>query len=46
MPTDRSARHGIGVLDLALVQLPVSPRGTDPVGGVAMLARADSGHAA
>jgi Transposase DDE domain group 1 len=32
----------IGVLDLALAQLPVSPRGIDPINGVAMLARADS----
>src|SRR5437660_3118182 len=30
------------VLERALAQLPVAPRGIDPAGGVAMLARADS----
>src|SRR5437879_5055449 len=37
-----TAADHIEVLDLALAQLPVAPRGLDPVGGVAMLARADS----
>jgi hypothetical protein len=32
----------IEVLDLALAQLPVKPKGLDPEGGVAMLARADA----
>ena len=32
----------IAVLDLALEQLPVAPRGLDPADGVAMLVRADS----
>jgi hypothetical protein len=33
------------VLEAALAQLPVTPRGLDPVNGVAMLARADSAGA-
>ena len=33
------------VLDAALAQLPVTPRGVDPIHGVAMLARADSAGA-
>src|SRR6266513_2358381 len=37
-----TAADHIEVLDLALAQLPVAPRGIDPVNGVAMLARADS----
>lgn len=37
-----TAADHISVLDLALAQLPVAPRGLDPVNGVAMLARADS----
>lgn len=35
----------IEVLDLALAQLPVKPKGLDPLGGVAMLARTDSAGA-
>lgn len=35
----------IEVLDLALAQLPVAPKGFDPVNGVAMLARTDSAGA-
>ena len=37
-----TAADQIEVLERALAQLPVGPRGIDPVGGVAMLARADS----
>src|SRR5712692_8521744 len=37
-----TAADHIEVLDLALAQLPVAPRGIDPINGVAMLARADS----
>jgi hypothetical protein len=47
-PGNASAHSGddhVAVLDLALAQLPVKPRGLDPVGGVAMLARADAGGA-
>lgn len=40
-----TASDHVSVLDLALEQLPVKPRGTDPVNGVAMLARADSAGA-
>src|SRR5437016_11413079 len=40
-----TAADHIEVLDLALEQLPVKPRGLDPVNGVAMLARADSAGA-
>jgi hypothetical protein len=40
-----TAADHVAVLDLALAQLPVKPRGVDPVGGVAMLARADSAGA-
>ena len=45
-PGNASAHSGddhVAVLDLALAQLPVKPRGLDPVDGVAMLARADAG---
>ncbi|MFN2638480.1 MAG: transposase, partial [Gemmatimonadaceae bacterium] len=35
----------VRALNLALEQLPVSPRGIDPLNGVAMLARADSAGA-
>jgi len=37
-----TAADHVKVLERALAQLPVAPRGLDPVGGVAMLARADS----
>ena len=40
-----TASDHIGALDLALEQLPVKPRGLDPLNGVAMLARADSAGA-
>jgi Transposase DDE domain group 1 len=40
-----TAEDHVAVLDAALAQLPVQPRGTDPVNGVAMLARADSAGA-
>lgn len=40
-----TAQDHVGVLDDALAQLPVTPRGLDPVNGVAMLARADSAGA-
>ena len=40
-----TAADHIAVLELALEQLPVKPRGLDPVNGVAMLARADSAGA-
>src|SRR5437879_8350322 len=37
-----TAADHIEVLERALAQLPVAPRGIDPINGVAMLARADS----
>src|SRR5207237_3089381 len=37
-----TAADHIEVLERALAQLPVAPRGLDPINGVAMLARADS----
>jgi len=40
-----TASDHIDALDLALEQLPVTPRGIDPTNGVAMLARADSAGA-
>src|SRR5437899_2434026 len=40
-----TAADHIEVLERALAQLPVAPRGIDPVNGVAMLARADSAGA-
>lgn len=40
-----NADDHIEVLDLALAQLPVAPKGLDPTDGVAMLARADSAGA-
>ncbi len=40
-----TAADHIAVLDLALEQLPVKPRGQDPQAGVAVLARADSAGA-
>lgn len=40
-----TAEDHVAVLDAALGQLPVRPRGLDPVNGVAMLARADSAGA-
>ncbi len=40
-----TAEDHVGVLDAALAQLPVTPRGIDPVNGVAVLARADSAGA-
>jgi hypothetical protein len=45
-PGNSSAQNGddhIEVLDLALAQLPVKPKGLDPEAGVAMLARTDAG---
>lgn len=45
-PGNASAHSGddhVAVLDLALAQLPVKPRGLAPADGVAMLARADAG---
>jgi hypothetical protein len=45
-PGNSSAQNGddhIEVLDLALAQLPVKPKGADPEGGVTMLARTDAG---
>ena len=47
-PGNRSAHHAddhIEVLDLALAQLPVKPKGLDPESGVAMLARCDAAGA-
>ena len=40
-----TAADHIAVLDMALAQLPVAPRGLDPDDGVEMLARADSAGA-
>ena len=40
-----TAADHVTVLDMALAQLPVSPKGGDPENGVAMLARADSAGA-
>jgi hypothetical protein len=40
-----NADDHIEVLDLALAQLPVKPKGLDPIDGVAMLARTDSAGA-
>jgi hypothetical protein len=40
-----TATDHVEVLELALAQLPVQPRGVDPDNGVAMLARADSAGA-
>jgi hypothetical protein len=40
-----TAADHVAVLDLALAQLPVAPRGIDPDGGMEMLARADSAGA-
>ncbi|GAC1311344.1 MAG: IS1380-like element ISMsm3 family transposase [Acidimicrobiales bacterium] len=40
-----TAADHVAVLDLALAQLPVGPKGIDPDGGVEMLARADSAGA-
>jgi hypothetical protein len=40
-----NAADHVAVLDLALAQLPVVPKGTDPVNGVAMLVRTDSAGA-
>jgi hypothetical protein len=47
-PGNASAHNAddhIAVLDLALDQLPVAPKGVDPVGGVAMLVRTDAAGA-
>ncbi len=47
-PGNASPHNGadhVEVLELALAQLPVAPLGTDPVGGVEMLARTDSAGA-
>jgi hypothetical protein len=47
-PGNRAAHNAddhIEVLHLALAQLPVAPKGLDPVGGVAMLARTDAAGA-
>jgi len=40
-----TATDHVAVLDMALAQLPVKPRGLDPEAGVEMLARADSAGA-
>lgn len=40
-----TAADHVALLDMALAQLPVKPKGQDPEGGVAMLARADSAGA-
>jgi len=47
-PGNASAHNAddhIAVLDLALAQLPVAPKGLDPAGGVAMLVRSDAAGA-
>jgi hypothetical protein len=47
-PGNASAHNAddhIAVLDLALAQLPVAPKGLDPVGGVTMLVRIDAAGA-